>query len=1365
MEEDGSTTTVEKKKKKEKEKLPMATLKQTFSFIERRNRILYFIGVVAAIGNGFVYPILAFLFSNSFSDIGGAGDGASGLAEIRRIAYSFLVIGFYAFVCGTIQSGCLEVAATRAMRNFSSQWFAALLRQDAAFFDVHDVAGMASTIGANSKKFRRGLGRKFGEGIQFGTTFLGGIAYAFWSSWRVALVVLAVLPLVSLTAVAVMQINQGQTARASKAYAKAGSVAYATISAITTVLSLNATPEMIRQYMEATLEAYTAAVKPLWKQGIVNGSMLGSFIFLYAVLTLYGSSLLYNDVKVTGCDPSGILDEEDLCDNTGPDVFGSMLGIAFAAQGMSQVANFIEAFTAARVAAYPAFIALNRKVGAEEVIMPVPQVKAKTEESELEMTDWEETKEKHFDDEENPIPQSESAVVIPPYLIDSSSKEGLKPERIQGAIRFENVSFSYPTRANNPIFRGFNLDIEAGKTVALVGPSGGGKSTTVGLIERFYDPTAGSVTLDGVDIKDINVTYLRSQIGYVGQEPTLFATTIAGNIKYGRPDATQDEIEEAARMANAHDFISTFPDGYETQVGDKGAQLSGGQKQRIAIARVLVSNPKILILDEATSALDSESELVVQEALDKLMTGNNKRTTIVIAHRLSTIHNSDVIAVISNGQVVEKGNHDELMEAPTGHYRNLVEKQNKSAKRSESVLTNSSIHNSSNSLTGLDEKGDLRKTVFSSHQVEFKDVHFSYPSRPGRMVFKGFSLAVRKGETLALVGPSGGGKSTTVAMVERFYDPNEGEVEFEGADVKELNVRWLRDQIGLVGQEPTLFNTTIGKNIAYGFPEATQAEIENAAMMANAHDFIMTFPEGYDTEVGERGSQLSGGQKQRVAIARALVKNPKVLLLDEATSALDSDSEAIVQEALDKLMGSNERTTIVIAHRLSTIRNADRIAFVADGRVKEIGSHDELMEKPKGRYKRLVESQTRGSVIDIKKLKDESAKNSSETAEGNETDLAKELEEEAAKAFDGKAVRKMASKDIGYLLIGAVGAVIAGGVFPAWGIMFGLMIELLFRPVFPCPAEDGLVDPIADLGYDDCDAYFNGEADDMQETSFRLAAYWMAIVVGCLGGNALVFFGFGMASERMNKRVRDDAFTALVRQEVGFFDKQTVGNITSQLQDDAAKMHTFTGEPIRSFLINISSVVVGLSISLYYMWAFALLSVATIPFMGFATAIEMKTFLGADEGDDEKAGENSSGGILVETLLNIRTVSALTLEEQRHEDYVRALRNSDPYYVRTSIKSGMASGFSILIQQWTNALQFWWGGWLIFNYPNQFSFDDFLISMFALLFSLFALGASSVGATDRKEAEKSAGRIFYLLNRKSSIDPLSDEGKTFEKEA
>jgi ATP-binding cassette, subfamily B (MDR/TAP), member 1 len=182
----------------------------------------------------------------------------------------------------------------------------------------------------------------------------------------------------------------------------------------------------------------------------------------------------------------------------------------------------------------------------------------------------------------------------------------------------------------------------------------------VAMIERFYDPLKGKVTLDGNDIKDLNVPHLRKLIGYVGQEPTLFATTIMGNIKYGKPDATDKEVEAAARSANAHDFIMSFPDGYLSQVGDKGAQLSGGQKQRIAIARVLIANPSILLLDEATSALDSESEMVVQDALDNVV-AESKRTTIVIAHRLSTIKNADSIAVIADGQVVEQGTHDELM--------------------------------------------------------------------------------------------------------------------------------------------------------------------------------------------------------------------------------------------------------------------------------------------------------------------------------------------------------------------------------------------------------------------------------------------------------------------------------------------------------------------------------------------------------------------------------------------------------------------------------------------------------------------------------------------------------------------------------
>ena len=180
-------------------------------------------------------------------------------------------------------------------------------------------------------------------------------------------------------------------------------------------------------------------------------------------------------------------------------------------------------------------------------------------------------------------------------------------------------------------------------------------------------------------------------------------------------------------------------------------------------------------------------------------------------------------------------------------------------------------------------------------------------------------------------------KSTVIQLIERFYDPISGSVELDGVDLTKLNVKWLRDQLGLVSQEPTLFNTTIGENIKYGYPEASQKEIEEAAKKANAHDFISSFPDGYNTKVGENATQISGGQKQRIAIARALIKNPKILLLDEATSALDSGSEQVVQEAINELMESKSQTVVVIAHRLSTIKNADRIAVISDGVVKELG--------------------------------------------------------------------------------------------------------------------------------------------------------------------------------------------------------------------------------------------------------------------------------------------------------------------------------------------------------------------------------------------------------------------------------------------
>ncbi|KAL5052416.1 hypothetical protein RYX36_033098, partial [Vicia faba] len=243
--------------------------------------------------------------------------------------------------------------------------------------------------------------------------------------------------------------------------------------------------------------------------------------------------------------------------------------------------------------------------------------------------------------------------------IDSSSKEGVMQETVVGNIELQHVSFNYPTRPHIQIFRDLNLSIPSAKTVALVGESGSGKSTVISLLERFYDPDSGHVYLDGVDITKFRLSWSRQQMGLVGQEPILFNERIRANIAYGKEGgATEDEIIAAANAADAHSFISSLPNGYETSVGERGTQLSGGQKQRIAIARAMLKNPKILLLDEATSALDAESERIVQEALDKVSVN---RTTVVVAHRLTTIRGADTIAVIKNGVVAEKGRHDVLM--------------------------------------------------------------------------------------------------------------------------------------------------------------------------------------------------------------------------------------------------------------------------------------------------------------------------------------------------------------------------------------------------------------------------------------------------------------------------------------------------------------------------------------------------------------------------------------------------------------------------------------------------------------------------------------------------------------------------------
>ncbi|KAL9997267.1 putative ABC-type xenobiotic transporter [Helianthus debilis subsp. tardiflorus] len=1088
-------------------------------------------------------------------------------------------------------------------------------------------------------------------------TFGAAYIVAFLLLWRLAIVGLPFIIILVIPGLIYGRVLMNLSRKIREEYNKADRVAHQAISSVRTVYSFVGENKTLTEY-SAALEN---TIKLGLKQGLAKGLTIGSnSVVVYVVMAFlcwYGGRLvIYHGVR------GGTAYNVGSCITLG----GLSLG-----SGLSHLKYFYDAMAASECI--------------RQVIARVPE-------------------------------------------IDSYNMKGEILQEVFGEVEFKNVKFAYPSRPESAILTDFNLKVPAGRTVALVGGSGSGKSTVITLLQRFYDPQGGEICVDGVRIDKLQLKWLRSQMGLVSQEPALFATTIKENILFGKEDATMEEVIEAAKASDAHNFISRLPQAYDTQVGEGGVQMSGGQKQRIAIARSIIKSPRILLLDEATSALDSKSERVVQKALDRAAVG---RTTIIIAHRLSTIRNVDVISVVQNGQVVESGSHDDLMQQENGFYTSLVhlqeakqnveppepssisssgqqpmvsrckstnlvnpgggdsfnsqanqkfevtpfrrllamsvpewkqalfgslgailvglihplyslimgsmisvyfladhhevkqkttmyaltfsvlavlsmgfniiqhynfaamgefltkrirermltkiltfeigwfdmdenssgsicsrlgtdanvvwiiyhslckvicfsfimsmttmilqvrslvgdrcsliiqafsavtvactmglviawrlalvmiavqpiiimcfyckivllknmsqiamKSQNESSKLAAEAVSNlrtiTAFSSQTRILKMLEEtqKGPMRESIrqawyagfglgFSQSlmactwalafwyggklisdghlaakglfqtflvlvstgrvvaeagtmtndlakgsdalqsvftvldrrtliepedlggnkpeiitgHVQICDVDFAYPARPDIMIFKGFSIDIEARKSTALVGQSGSGKSTIIGLIERFYDPMKGVVKFDGRDIRSYHLRTLRNYLALVSQEPVLFAGSIRENIIYGASnEVSESEIVEAAKAANAHDFITVLKDGYDTWCGDRGEQLSGGQKQRIAIARAVLKNPKVLLLDEATSALDSQSEKLVQEALERMMVG--RTSVVVAHRLSSIQSCDMIAVMERGKVVEKGNHDSLLAKGSvGAYYSLVSLQ------------------------------------------------------------------------------------------------------------------------------------------------------------------------------------------------------------------------------------------------------------------------------------------------------------------------------------------------------------------------------------------------------------------------
>ncbi|XP_004297067.1 PREDICTED: ABC transporter B family member 11-like [Fragaria vesca subsp. vesca] len=1212
-------------------------LYKLFSFADSTDYLLMFVGTIGAIVNGLSMPLLILVMGDMITSFGETGNDKRESAVVSKVALKFIYLAFGGAAAAFLQMSCWMITGERQAARIRSLYLKTILRQDVGFFDKETTSGeIIGRMSGDTVLIQEAMGEKIGSFIQLVATFIGGFVIAFSEGWLLTLVMLSSIPALVFSGAVMNHFIVKLASRGQAAYSGGASVVDETISSIRTVASFTGEKQAISNYNNSLHKAYKSGVQEGWASGLGFGVLMLVVFCTYALAVWFGGIMILERGYKGG------------------DVMTVIFSVLIGSVSLGKASPCISAFAPGQAAAYKMFEAINRK----------PK-------------------------------------------IDVYDINGRVLQDICGDIELRDVYFSYPTRPNEQLFNGFSLSIPSGSTAALVGQSGSGKSTVISLIERFYDPQAGEVLIDGVNLKEFQLKWIRQKIGLVNQEPVLFTGSIKDNIAYGKDGATTEEIRAAAELSNAAKFIDILPEGIDTMVGEHGTQLSGGQKQRIAIARAILKNPRILLLDEATSALDTQSERIVQEALDRVMIN---RTTVIVAHRLSTVRNADTITVIHQGAIVEQGPHSELIKDPDGTYSQLVRLQATSSvseytglnvevsspRRSSSrhsfsisysiptasgvletrpseldihattpskgppdvslrrlaylnkpeilvlllgtivaavngvifpiygsllssviktffepphelrkhskfwalifvvlgvvsFLAQSSraylfalagcrlirrvramcfekvvymevswfdeaehssgaigarlstdaaslrglvgdslgllVQNTATAIAGMiiafganwqlslvmlvllpllgvngyfqvqymkgfsadaktmyedashvasDAVGSIRtiasfcaeekvielykkkcespiktgirqglvsgigfglslflqfsvfavifyiggllvaagKTTFSAvfqvffavtmasfglaqssslapdvskgkgsaasifaildmkskidssdnsgmtienvkGEIEFHHVSFKYPSRPNVQIFNDLCLTITDGKTIALVGESGSGKSTVVSLIQRFYNPNSGHITLDGIEIQKLQLKWLRQKMGLVSQEPMLFNNTIRANIAYGKEgEATEAEIIAAAELANAHQFISSLQHGYDTVTGERGVQLSGGQKQRVAIARAIMKAPKILLLDEATSALDAESERVVQDALDRVMV--DRTTVVVAHRLSTIKASDLIAVVKNGVIAEKGKHESLTKIKNGIYASLV---------------------------------------------------------------------------------------------------------------------------------------------------------------------------------------------------------------------------------------------------------------------------------------------------------------------------------------------------------------------------------------------------------------------------
>mmetsp|Transcript_47908 Transcript_47908/g.124377 ORF Transcript_47908/g.124377 Transcript_47908/m.124377 type:complete len:1323 (-) Transcript_47908:3301-7269(-) len=626
-------------------------------------------------------------------------------------------------------------------------------------------------------------------------------------------------------------------------------------------------------------------------------------------------------------------------------------------------------------------------------------------------------------------------------------------------------------------------------------------------------------------------------------------------------------------------------------------------------------------------------------------------------------------------------------------------------------------------------------------EMRFDNVYFKYPSRPTVTVLNGLNLTIPKGKTVALVGHSGCGKSTTVSLVQRFYDPLSGTVSFDGHNVKSLNVKWLRNQFGFVGQEPVLFATSIRENIRFAKEDASDAEIEKALRIANAETFVQSFPDQLDTLVGERGVQMSGGQKQRIAIARAVVRDPKVMLLDEATSALDNESERVVQKALENVMVG--RTTIVIAHRLSTIRNADVICVFEGGTIVEQGSHRDLMKIENGRYKDLVSSQASTDTEHVESnsrrssFASESGMRSREASDAGLGNANKSHGEGAATPVYSvkiSEVAKLNRPELPFFFLGLLAASITGVSFPVFSVIFGEVLNV-----------------------------FTLRGDElMSRVSFFCLLFF---ILGLVSALASYFenFCFNFMGEKLTTRLRDLSFKSILRQNIAWFDNDdnTSGKLNSKLAAESTLVKGIFGDRMSQFVRFAATLIAGMVIAFIASWRVTLVVIGCFPVVMAANFLRMRTVKASAAG--KKDAYKEANQIAAESIDGVRTVASFTAESRVFKKFEDLTSSQLVVEMKKAQISGVGYGFSSSVIFLAYALVFYVGAvWIT---EELLTFKNMLTVFFAIVLSAMNLGNAASFGPNFQKARQAASSIFELIHRQPPIDSQSSKGATFEKSA